>query len=44
MPLNPNFAAQRLCHYWTGGAYYEGLALAFAGRMHWPNRRVIPAK
>lgn len=33
MPLNPNFAAQRLCYHWYGPAYYDGLALAFAGRL-----------
>lgn len=34
MPLNPNFAAQRLCHYWYGPAYYDGLALAFRHRIY----------
>lgn len=42
MPLNPNFAAQRLCYHWFGPAYYDGLALAFAGRLH-PGR-IIAAK
>lgn len=35
LSLNPNFAAQRLCAAWYGPAYYEGLARAFAHRLHW---------
>lgn len=35
MPLTPNFGAQRLCHIWYGTDYYDGLARAFAHRLHW---------
>lgn len=35
MPLNPNFAAQRLSYYWFGPAYYDGLAVAFKHRIAW---------
>lgn len=35
MNTNPNFAAQSLCHYWSGGTYYNALALVFQHRITW---------
>jgi hypothetical protein len=44
MRINPNFAAQRLCNFWYGPAYYEGLAVSFAHRLTWTRSRRIAAK